>query len=160
MTTPVIRIEPANPSDVKPEELTGFVDELQVALPDHKVEGLPGHEMPRELRGVTFWQIVNVYLPEAAGSWVVGKVLEAAYHWAKGFFKSRTATLGRRDSRPKYVRVLGADGKEVDSMVLKSVRHKPITVEEAHTPQHIPKRRRKKSKPAKKNKRKKGKGGK
>jgi len=161
--TAIISIEPANPRDIPPDELSGFVEELQAALPDYRVEGLSGQAMPRELRGVTWWQIVNVYLPETAGAWVVGKVLEAGYHWAKERFK-RKLPLGK-DRRPKYVRVIGPDGAEVGTMVLKSVRHKPVTLEEANKPQPVPRRRRKKSSAAKKKKKKRkrrkpGKGGK
>jgi hypothetical protein len=159
MTTPTICIEPANPNDIRPDELSGFVDRLRVALPDYQVEGLAGNAMPREMRGVTWWQIVNVYLPEAAGSWVVGKVLEAGYQWAKERFR-RKIPSGGRDRRPKYVRVMSTDGTEIDSMVLKSARHKPVTKEEASTPQPVAKPRRKKPKTAKgKKKRKREKGG-
>lgn len=153
MPDQIISIEPANPLDVKPEELTSFVEELQAALPDYRVEGLAGEAMPRERRGVTWWEVVNVWLPDAGSGYVLGKVLDAALGWAKARFREK------KGRRPKCVVVRGPDGAELDSMVLRSPRHKPVTTEEATKPAPVRtrKKNRKKAKTAKRARRKPGK---
>jgi hypothetical protein len=101
MSQPVISIEPANPLAMPPDQLTGFVQELQATLRDYRVDGLSGEAMPRGMRGVTWWEIVNVWVPEGASGWVIGKVLEAGYHWAKDRFK-RKNPLGPDRRRNTY----------------------------------------------------------
>jgi hypothetical protein len=130
-------IEPQNPLQLRPEDLTDLEGELQSALPEYNVRLLGGKEMPRGARGVTFWEVVHLYLPavtDAAHAYLVGKALEVGYNWAKRRFKrKRDRDLGP-DRRPKCLIVHSADGTEAGSMVLLSTRHKPMTKEAAVEP--------------------------
>ena len=133
---PVIHIEPQNPLDLRHEDLADFQSDLQQALPDLDVQLLTGTEMPRGARGVTWWEVVHVYLPDLANdarAAIVAIILERAYQWAKRRFRRKWETTGHRDHRPKCVILHEASGAEITSVELQSGRHKPVTKEDAVT---------------------------
>ena len=143
-----ITLEPQNPLDPKAEELADLAVDLQAAVPEYPVRVLRGKEMRPGARGVTWWEVVHVYLPTVTDdvrAYLVGKALEVGYNWAKRRFR-RKRPAGP-DRRPKCLIVHSADGAEQGSMVLRSSRHKPVTTEEAVQPPK-PKRNRRKPSPS------------
>lgn len=139
-----IVVNAKNPLDLPDEEVEDLVTTLRTELPATNIRFVRGKEMPPGARGLTWWQILIIRLqsitPEdLAAGWISGKVLDAAYRWAKARFKSKKAT-----GRPQAVFLYDADGKEVGSMVLKSARHKPVTHEEATKPPPVKKKRKRK----------------
>jgi hypothetical protein len=129
-----IRVEPQNPGDFRPGDIEDLVQELRAALPNYGVRPLPKDAMPAGMRGVTWWEIVHVYLPllpdigDDVRAILVAKALEASYQWAKRRFKRKREGISSR--RPQCVIVHSEDGAAAGSMVLHSSRHKPISIEE------------------------------
>lgn len=130
-----LTIEPQNPLDLRPGDVAPLVADLRERLTDFNVELSPGTLMPAGARGVTWWEVVHVYLPEIAGDArgaVIAIILEAAYKWAQERFR-RKREHGV-DKRPKCVVIHRVDRVEETSVVLLSPRHKPKTAEEARLP--------------------------
>lgn len=140
-----VTIEPQNPLDVRADDLAPLLADLRRQLTAFDVELAAGTAMPAGARGVTWWEVVHVYLPEIAADArgaVVAIVLEAAYRWARERFR-RKREHGI-DKRPKCVVIHRADRSEETSMVLLGPHHKPKTTEEALNPSQRPTRGRKK----------------
>jgi hypothetical protein len=130
-----ITVEPQNPLALGPDDVADLVQELKAALPAYEVRQLSGKEMPRGARGVTFWDVIRVYLPEVGDdvrAFLIAAALGAGVRWAKRLLRKKTE-YGRH-RRPKCLIVHSADGAEQGSMVLRSSRHKPVTKEAAVQP--------------------------
>jgi hypothetical protein len=76
---------------------------------------------PREQRGrgLTWWEIVHIWLPWAAmgaggvaGSAMAKKIVDVAVEWARARFARKT------NRRPTYVAIYGPDGKVVKSALI------------------------------------------
>lgn len=123
-----IEIEAQNPLDLREEELEGLVAEMRQSLPEYEIALKPKEPMPAGARGVTWWQVVHIYLPELGKgihAYVLGKILEIAYKWARHRFRRK------KNIRPTCAIVHGDEGKEVGSMVLQSDWDKALTSQEA-----------------------------
>lgn len=129
----VLIIEPQSPLQLRKEDLADFQSDLQSALPKLDVQLLCGTAMPPGSRGVTFWEVVHVYLPELARdarAAAVAIIVKKAYEWAKRRFKRKREITGKKDIRPKCVILHEASGDEITTVILRSARHKPVTREE------------------------------
>ena len=141
-----IIIQAQNPLDLKEEDIHDYVEEVKKSFTQVEVHFDEGSRMPAGARGVTWWEVVRVFLtdiPNEVKGFVIGKLLELGYEWAKQRFKKN-----RENKRPKCIVIHGANRQEEGSMVLKSTRHKPTTAEEATKPEPI--KRTRKSRKSKK----------
>jgi hypothetical protein len=139
-----LTIESQNPLNVRADDLAPLLADLRRQLSVYDVELAPGRAMPAGARGVTWWEVVHVYLPEIAADArgaVVAIVLEAAYRWARERFRRKRKP--GIDKRPKCVVIHRADRSKETSMVLLSPHHKPKTTEDALSPSQRPTRGRK-----------------
>lgn len=113
---PEILIEPQNPLDLTTEQLEDLAQSLRGIDASYDVRFAY-----REQKGygVTWWEVLYIWLPwigvaagAIAGEKAVEKIVELSIDWARRRFKKEG-----EQKRPKYVAILGPDGK-----VLKSVR--------------------------------------
>jgi hypothetical protein len=127
-----IIIQAQNPLDLKEEDLRDYVAEVRKNLPQIEVYFDEGEKMPAGARSVTWWEVVRVYLsdvPDEIKGFVIGKLLELSYDWAKQRFQK-----AKQNKRPKCVVIHDNDRQERGSMVLTSAKDEPVTVEEAMKP--------------------------
>lgn len=129
-----------NPLDLKREDLRDYVKDIRKYLPETEVFLNQGERIPSGVRQVTWWEVVRVYLDisDEIKGFVVGKLLELGYQWAKRRFKRL-----KKNRRPKCIVVHGQDGREAGSIVLKEPTQEPTTVAEAITPGSITQTRKK-----------------
>jgi hypothetical protein len=127
-----IKIEAQNPLDLEEQDFEDYVEAVKGELPEIEINSGEGQRMPAGARGVTWWEVLRVYIsdiPDEVKGYVIGKLLDKAYDWAKLRFKKHP-----ENKRPKCVVIHGADGKEEGSIVLESAEDKPTTTEEAMNP--------------------------
>jgi hypothetical protein len=107
-------------------ELPEIASDLQAAVPDVKVVVDEPHVFERA--GVTYAEVLNVVVPIAEG-YLFGKVADAAIGVVRANWEKK-----RRDNpnqRPRYVNILGPDGK-----IVCSVRIPPEETDPTFIPEH------------------------
>jgi len=114
-----IIVEPQNPLDHRPEDLEPLLHDLAEIGPDFEV--LSAHAFDDESAGVTFWEVLHVYL---TWSPIAGPVLQAMVTASVKFLRSR---FQKYPTRPKSLTIYGPDNHPLKVIVL---RHAKGEVEE------------------------------
>lgn len=111
MTTHRILVRTGNPLVLPPEELEDLADAIRQLDTSYDVQT---DIIEQKGYGVTWWEVINVILPwDVIISGATGAVITEFIHWARERFKKEQGT-----KRPKYVGILGPDGKVIRSVVL------------------------------------------
>jgi hypothetical protein len=101
-----ILVEPQNPVVVKPDELRGFVEDLRGIRQDAFIAYHGDPRVPGRY-GVTWWEVVSVWVGLRVSEAVIEQVVGFAVSWMRERFHNHPAT---RD-RPKAVRIIKYDGE-------------------------------------------------
>ena len=113
---PQILIEPQNPLDLTIVQLEDLAQSIREIDPSYDVRFA---YRKQKGYGVTWWEVLYIWLPwigTAVGAIAVEKAVEKIIDLSIDWFRRRFNKEGKW-KRPKYVAILGPDGK-----VLKSVR--------------------------------------
>lgn len=117
-----IIIESQNPRDVKEEDLRSLAEVIAPAVADYRLGY--AYYPPREgLLGVTWWEVVRIWLPDVASSLkdeLTGALIALALDWARKRFRRKGAP-----KRPKYVAIYGPNGKVICSVLVKDDTSEP-----------------------------------
>jgi len=112
-----IRLEPANPLDVRPEELEDLAETIQALDPSYEVRVSPGEALRGV--GVTWWEVVNCYVPwkEITGAAAAG-VTATITDWLRERFK-------KEPTRPKVVTIYGPREQVLKTIALRGPDEEP-----------------------------------
>jgi hypothetical protein len=125
-----ILVQPDNPLDVKPEEVRGLMEDVRGLRQDAFLayrDYVPG------TYGVTWWEVVTVWVGLRVGEAVIEQVVGFAVSWMRERFRNHPST----SDRPKAVRIVTYDGEtgivretiELRSADEKAVRRSPEAFE-------------------------------
>jgi hypothetical protein len=109
-----VTLQLGNEHDVPAEDLDRLEVEMQAVDPSLTFTRT---SVPHVGRGVTWWEVLYIWLPTQIGSAVTKQLITAIIKWARSRYK------GTRD-RPKYIAIYGPDGREVRSVLVTSKRGK------------------------------------
>lgn len=140
-----IVLQPANPLDLRPEDLEELAQDIREAATDYEVR-IAGDEIvdPRR-RGVTWWEVLTVWLPAASDNLGLVIVIAQAVAWARRRLKKeqaeqvrqheeelakRTRRRGRKpvarvSHRPKYIEILGPSGEVLKAVLIEDPENEP-----------------------------------
>lgn len=99
----VILVQPDNPRDVKPESLQGLVKDIGELGYDTR---LAYHDPKEGAFGVTWWEVVTIWIGAEVGKAAINQLVDLAAAWARERFQ-----LGPDNRRPKAVRIVRSDGE-------------------------------------------------
>jgi hypothetical protein len=111
-----IIIEPANPLDLRPEDLAGLATALRGI--DPPVDVRIGYREQRGY-GVTWWEVLFIWVGKEVADNLLKEVTRVGVEWARSRFDFST-----KAKRPISITILGPDGKP-----LKKVKVDPKTRE-------------------------------
>lgn len=141
---PKIVLQPANPLDLRPEELEDLAHAIRGIDSNYEV-GIAGEEEvdPRR-RGVTWYEILTIWLPAVSGDISLLIIVGQAIAWARRRFQQQEADQiqrhqqelaqrlrrGRKPKphitrRPKYIRILGPNGEVLKVVLVKDPESEP-----------------------------------
>lgn len=115
---PQVLIVPANPLDVRPEELESLVEDIQRGTASSVDVGV----MPQRGYGVTWWEVVVIYVAMKGADAVVGHayqlLLDEITEKVKGWYRERR--LAKDDKRPLYLDVRDDEGHVLRALEVQS----------------------------------------
>jgi hypothetical protein len=111
-----IIIESQNLLDLREEDIKSLAQALAACFPGYRFGY--AYYPPRDgMFGVTWWEVVRIWLPDIAESLkdkVVGALVALAVDWARRRFRRKDAP-----KRPKYVAIYGPNGQVITSVLVK-----------------------------------------
>jgi hypothetical protein len=112
-----IILQPKNPLDLKPEEVKELADSIRTSYPkyDVRVEGGSGYIG----YGVTWFQILTIWLLVPINKQIVERITKLAIEWARQRFGKQKA------GRPKSITIYGPYRKVLKSIVIKNATDEP-----------------------------------
>lgn len=134
-----IVLQPTSDLRPKAEDVRSLGDDLSREL------GFPVRLVgePKHLgRGVTWWEVVHVWLPASAvGGAGVGKAVDVFVDWARARmrrFLDERKTKKKPNPPPQHVTIYGPDGKPLKSVTLKNPDGEPEIGEPDETDPDLP----------------------
>ena len=114
----IIVIAPQGSSDPSADDLQSLADKIHADL-RADVEVRSAKPWILGTAGVTFWEVVSVWVPwDQVRDMAAGAIITAFVGWARARFRSGKG-------RPKYGRILGPDGRVIRSVKLDKVDSEP-----------------------------------
>ena len=117
-----ITVEPQNPRDLSEDYLSELIQDLRAAHPE---AGVRYAGLEQKGYGVTWWEVLRIWVTtDAVGGAVAGALVTELVNIAVGWARGRLDREGP-SKRPKYVAILGPDGKVLKSVLVRNSEDEP-----------------------------------
>jgi WhiB family transcriptional regulator, redox-sensing transcriptional regulator len=99
------------PTRPLPDDLDELARELEAAT-ELRARVVPPDQMPAGVRGVTWWELVSIFIPHAPGDDLLGLIVGVVAKWGYDRMRKRKATSDPPSVGPPLAaRLYGPDGK-------------------------------------------------
>lgn len=123
-------IEPGHSGAGLDADIPTLATEIAAKLPQADVRAVPKERLRY---GLTWWEVIRIYILDPADQVIVGVILAEAIRWCRERFK-------KMPKRLKSITILGPDGKVIKSVLIKNPTDEPEdrTVEDNQEPTRPP----------------------